>query len=73
MAGFEEHGFPPAGGRALKTLGVLTPPVETEEEPRATGTTVRRIDLHARRSVIVRMTPEGEKLEVVRIENDRWR
>ncbi|MGH2660701.1 MAG: IS110 family transposase [Actinomycetota bacterium] len=28
------------------------------------------IDLHRRRSVIVRMTPEGEKLEVVRIEND---
>ncbi len=28
------------------------------------------IDLHRRRSVIVRMTPEGEKLGVVRIEND---
>ena len=28
------------------------------------------IDLHRRRSVIVRMTPEGEKLDVVRIEND---
>lgn len=28
------------------------------------------IDLHRRRSVIVRMTPEGEKLESVRIEND---
>lgn len=28
------------------------------------------IDLHRRRSVIVRMTPEGEKLETVRIEND---
>ena len=28
------------------------------------------IDLHRRRSVIVRMTAEGEKLEMVRIEND---
>jgi transposase len=28
------------------------------------------IDLHRRRSVIVRMTREGEKLDVVRIEND---
>ncbi len=28
------------------------------------------IDLHRRRSVIVRMSPEGEKLDVVRIEND---
>jgi transposase len=28
------------------------------------------IDLHRRRSVIVRMTPEGEKLETVRMEND---
>src|SRR4051812_30401154 len=28
------------------------------------------IDLHRRRSVIVRMTPEGEKLEMVRIDND---
>jgi transposase len=28
------------------------------------------IDLHRRRSVIVRMTPEGEKLETVRIDND---
>lgn len=38
------------------------------------GPTVERqyvgIDLHRRRSVIVRMTPEGEKLDVVRIEND---
>src|SRR6266571_3138195 len=28
------------------------------------------IDLHRRRSVIVRMTPAGEKLETVRIDND---
>ena len=28
------------------------------------------IDLHRRRSVIVRMTPEGEKLDLVRIEKD---
>ncbi len=28
------------------------------------------IDLHRRRSVIVRMTPEGEKLQTVRITND---
>ena len=28
------------------------------------------IDLHRRRSVIVRMTPEGEKLDAVRIDND---
>lgn len=28
------------------------------------------IDLHRRRSVIVRLSPEGEKLDVVRIEND---
>jgi transposase len=28
------------------------------------------IDLHRRRSVIVRMTPEGEVLEIVRVDND---
>jgi hypothetical protein len=28
------------------------------------------IDLHRRRSVIVRMTPEGEQLNSVRIDND---
>jgi transposase len=28
------------------------------------------IDLHRRRSVIARMTPEGEVLETVRIDND---
>lgn len=28
------------------------------------------IDLHRRRSVIVRMTPEGEVIEEVRIDND---
>ena len=28
------------------------------------------IDLHRRRSVIVRMTPEGERLGTVRIDND---
>ncbi|HEY3035237.1 MAG TPA: transposase [Streptosporangiaceae bacterium] len=28
------------------------------------------IDLHRRRTVIVRMTPAGEKLETVRIDND---
>ena len=28
------------------------------------------IDLHRRRSVIVRMTPEGEVLEMVRVDND---
>src|ERR671939_2079994 len=28
------------------------------------------IDLHRRRSVIVRRTPEGETLETIRIEND---
>ena len=28
------------------------------------------IDLHRRRSLIVRMTPEGEKLSEVRIDND---
>jgi hypothetical protein len=28
------------------------------------------IDLHRRRSVIVRMTPDGEVLETVRIDND---
>jgi hypothetical protein len=28
------------------------------------------IDLHRRRSVIVRMTPAGEVLEIVRVDND---
>jgi hypothetical protein len=28
------------------------------------------IDLHRRRSVIVRMTPDGEVLETVRVDND---
>ena len=28
------------------------------------------IDLHRRRSVIVRLTPQGEVLEIVRIDND---
>jgi hypothetical protein len=31
------------------------------------------IDLHRRRSVIVRMTPDGEQLGWVRIDNDPWR
>jgi hypothetical protein len=30
------------------------------------------IDLHRRRSVIVRMTPNGEQLGWVRIDNDPW-
>jgi hypothetical protein len=34
------------------------------------STTVRGIDLHRRRSVIVRMPADGEVLEVVRIVND---
>jgi hypothetical protein len=31
------------------------------------------IDLHRRRSVIVRMTPDGEVLETVRVDNDQLR
>ncbi len=34
------------------------------------GRQIVGIDLHRRRSVIVRMTPAGEKLETVRIDND---
>ena len=34
------------------------------------GTQVVGIDLHRRRSVIVRMTEAGERLETVRIDND---
>ena len=34
------------------------------------GRQVVGIDLHRRRSVIVRMTEAGEKLETVRIDND---
>src|SRR2546423_6627963 len=50
------------------TLGVSTP------IPRTRRTSVERqyvgIDLHRRRSVIVRMTGDGEVLETVRIDND---
>src|SRR5438067_664063 len=50
------------------TLGVSTPtrkPRRTSVERQYVG-----IDLHRRRSVIVRMTGEGEVLETVRIDND---
>jgi transposase len=52
-------------------LGVLTP--TTKEAPVSEGYAGRQIvgiDLHRRRSVIVRMTETGEQLESVRIEND---
>ena len=39
-------------------------------EDRLRRSTVRGIDLHRRRSVIVRMTPEGEQLGWVRLDND---
>jgi len=52
-------------------LGVLTP--TTKEAPVSedyAGRQVVGIDLHRRRSVIVRMTEAGETLETVRIDND---
>ena len=72
MATSGKHGVPArTDGPSDETLGVLTP-----TRPRRRRNPVQQqgqyvgIDLHRRRSVIVRMTPEGEKLEVVRIEND---
>src|SRR6266487_3434856 len=53
-------------------LGVLTPST-TKEAPVSEQYADRQvvgIDLHRRRTVIVRMTPAGEKLETVRIDND---
>lgn len=47
--------------------------VNLEEAPMSeqySGPQVVGIDLHRRRSVIVRMTPDGEKLETIRIVND---
>src|SRR3989442_15999147 len=72
MAGSRKHGVPARPeGPSVETLGVLTPtrrgrrrnPVQQERQ-------YVGIDLHRRRSVIVRMTGEGEKLDLVRIEND---
>jgi hypothetical protein len=53
-------------------LGVLTS-TTTKEAPVSEEYSDRQIvgiDLYRRRSVIVRMTPAGEKLETVRIGND---
>ena len=53
------------------TLGVLTS--TTKEAPVSTDYDGRQyvgIDLHRRRSVIVRMTPAGERLEAVRFASD---
>jgi transposase len=53
-------------------LGVLTTDT-TKEAPVSEQYPDRQIvgiDLHRRRTVIVRMTPAGEKLETVRIDND---
>lgn len=72
MAGSGKHGVPARpDGPSVETLGVLTP---TRRGRRRNPVLQQRqyvgIDLHRRRSVIVRMTAEGEKLETVRIEND---
>jgi len=53
-------------------LGVLTS-ISTKEAPVSEGYAGQQIvgvDLHRRRSVIVRMTESGERLETVRISND---
>jgi len=72
MAGRGKHGVPArTDGPSDETLGVPIPnrprrrrnPVLQEQE-------YVGIDMHRRRSVIVRMTAAGEKLETVRIEND---
>ena len=31
------------------------------------------IDFHRRRSVVVRLSPSGERVSVVRVDNDPWR
>src|SRR5947209_554183 len=66
----QESGVPARRvGPSVATLGVSKPnPTKRRRTP------VQRqyvgIDLHRRRSVIVRRTPEGETLETVRIDND---
>ena len=56
---------------ARHTRGFQTKTLATEEgDSNATRTTVCGIDLHRRRSVIVRMTEDGEVLETVRVDND---
>src|ERR1043165_9387447 len=67
-----EHGVPARRrGPSAETLGVPSP---SRRRRRRNPVPQQRqyvgIDLHRRRRVLVRMTPEGEKLETVRIEND---
>src|SRR6266545_3796872 len=58
-------------GPSVGTLGVPKPnPSRRRKTPMQQQRQYVGIDLHRRRSVIVRMTPEGEKLDVVRIDND---
>src|SRR5687768_13019574 len=56
---------------SVGTLGVSQPKASRRRKtPMQQQRQYVGIDLHRRRSVIVRMTAEGERLEVVRIEND---
>jgi len=64
----------PSGGRGRVSRTTLEVAKPTSTKRRKTTVEQQRqyvgIDLHRRRSVIVRRTPEGETLDTVRIEND---
>src|ERR1700688_4733006 len=59
------------GGPSVETLGASTPrPSRRRRTPVQQQRQYVGIDLHRRRSVIVRMTEDGEVLDTVRIVND---
>ena len=65
------HGDPLSqSSPSVVTLGVSTPSRRRKKVPVELQHQYVGIDLHRRRSVIVRRTPDGETLETVRIDND---
>ena len=64
------RGLPPSGTERSEHSGFPNQPSATEETPVEQQRQYVGIDLHRRRSVIVRMTEGGEVLECVRIVND---
>ena len=57
-------------GPSKAKLGVSTPNLTTKEGPRGNSRQYVGIDLHRRRSVIVRKDATGELIETVQIDND---
>ena len=70
----KDRGSPPRReGPSVGTLGGHhTKTLTTEEEQLCNTQQYVGIDLHRRRSVIVRMNADGEKLSCVRLPTTRW-